>query len=388
MVGKRSKILHRLDLALQSGEWWAIPWWQDEQYYLDGVYSKAHAEQAFAALAQVFDAKWFLQQKMPGPLHQVAHPIFGELLQEGLMPFHRLLRLGNDLHTVMQHKGNILGDLRRRLRHHQEFWGAHPELELFAHFLRGGSTIKRNPKSGSGLKRAEFEVVKGPETVFIEIKHLKQSKANTEITNISNGIFYEVIFALATNKSGILQYLELSDTLRQRAKTEEGLGKLRRECLQISQQIKSDILNKIVNGQWGHHIIDDIAEYELSPSTDDQPKAYCSLSGLPLRYEDEANKLVTNALESARVQLPKDSPGILIVISPFSLERHIVESVVNPVWSDEAYRHICGLVLVYKYFGSSTANLLQYHCELILNPYGIQDITHFSATREILSLGK
>ena len=52
-----NSILEQEKNKLETGQWWAIPWWQEDQYY-DGLVTRADAEIAFAQLEEVFDARW------------------------------------------------------------------------------------------------------------------------------------------------------------------------------------------------------------------------------------------------------------------------------------------------------------------------------------------
>ena len=94
-----SPILVRTKTALITGEWWTIPWWQDEQYFKDGVVSRESAEMAFSELIKVFDAEWLLGQRInSGP--PLLHPIATHLMAEGLLPFRFFFELGMNIKTA------------------------------------------------------------------------------------------------------------------------------------------------------------------------------------------------------------------------------------------------------------------------------------------------
>lgn len=107
------------------------------------------------------------------------------LLAEGLYPFHNLASFGRALFTVR--KRNLLDtELTTRLRHPDQWAGAHFELALLAHLLTGEFTVEKHPNNARGRK-ADFRVAKGIEEIFLELNRREaefphgQARRNLEL---------------------------------------------------------------------------------------------------------------------------------------------------------------------------------------------------------------
>ena len=162
-----SMLLERLKHALRTGEWWVPAWWQDSRYFETEHADRGEVERAFCTLQQIFDGEWFLAQTTSYPVSPPSHLVTNMLLAEGLYPFHNLVRLGCALYTVQ--KMDLLDtELITRLRHPDQWAGAHFELALLAHFLKGGFTVEEHPNGARGRK-ADFRVAKGTEEIFLEL---------------------------------------------------------------------------------------------------------------------------------------------------------------------------------------------------------------------------
>ena len=183
-----SPILVRTKTALITGEWWTIPWWQDEQYFKDGVVSRESAEMAFSELIKVFDAEWLLGQRInSGP--PLLHPIATHLMAEGLLPFRFFFELGMNIKTARDY--GLLGDIERRLKNRREYWEAAAfELKLLANLIRIGYKVERNYPSGKGRHNCDLKASNESETVFIEIKRPRELIAqNRKIINKAQSFF-------------------------------------------------------------------------------------------------------------------------------------------------------------------------------------------------------
>lgn len=160
-----NELLKRVNILTKNGTWWNTSWWEKDKYYEGGLVTREQAQIAYTELKSVFNAKWTFKQKGAGIN---SHPLFNWLLAEGLMPFHYLVSLGLRVHRVKN--ANLLGDLEKRLKDSNEFWGADFELQFLAHFLQHGFEIQRNHPSGRGNRNCDFKISKSGETVFVEIK--------------------------------------------------------------------------------------------------------------------------------------------------------------------------------------------------------------------------
>lgn len=174
-----SSILKRRNITLKNGKWWAIPWWRQDQYYKDGLFTREQAEVAFNESINVFDDKWMLEHRINSN-----HSLAIMLLGEGLLYFKFLCSLGLSLHIVRE--ANLLGDLVRRLKNPKEYWEAAAfELKYLSQFLQQGFKVERNYPSGKGKKgkcNCDFKISKDDEIVFVEVKRPKEiHRRNTEI---------------------------------------------------------------------------------------------------------------------------------------------------------------------------------------------------------------
>lgn len=167
-----SLINERCQITLKTGKWWTIPWWQDDKYYVDGLYTKEQADTAFTELIKVFDAEWLLSQKT----------VDGKSFRDGLATmlsgegfFRHLISLGWDLHNI-KNAGNTMDrkicDIERRLKNPAEYWeAAWFELKFLSLFHSQGFNIEPDCRSGNGKSNCDYKISDGCETVFfIEAK--------------------------------------------------------------------------------------------------------------------------------------------------------------------------------------------------------------------------
>lgn len=319
----KTGIHERMNITLKTGEWWAIPWWHQERYYKDSRFNRDDAERVFTMLKEIFDKSWLLDQRdraiskarkwlsgnegkvrsdtqlsylkekleetsEPSEAYKVCmmigfrsqHPLFDQFFGEGHLIFDHFAMMGRDLLDAKN--AGLLGNFRRRLRNTREYPGAHFELEMLAHLLRQGCSIRRNPPTGTGNKRADLHVKKGSEELFIELKRLEPSKTNKEIISISDQFFRAILFHPSINSAPLaIRCLELSEEMRVKSKTNDGLRDLRCSWQTIIQQISEHIVEKAGNHEWGHHVIPGLAEYEIHPR-ENGIGGQGSFGGLPL----------------------------------------------------------------------------------------------------------
>ena len=168
-----NKILERLKITKETGKWWSIRWWQEDEYYLDAAFTRNQAETAFDELIKLFDAKWMLKQKIDNGNPPFAHPLANQLCTEGLHPFQILCSLGLDLYRARQ-DGLLTENLVRRLKNPKEYWeSAVFELQLLSYLLSQGFRVEKEYKSGKGKRgncNCDFKISKRDELVFIEAK--------------------------------------------------------------------------------------------------------------------------------------------------------------------------------------------------------------------------
>lgn len=422
-----SKCLERYDIALKTRRWWAIPWWQEDQYKEAVQFSTEEVKDAFEMLKKLFDEKWFISQRdsmiteakrwlkgnedklrsntwvssLKGEMERTsdplehykickligfhpAHPLFNELLIEGLCPFNYLVKLGRDLCEA--EGANLLGDLRKRLKSADQYLGAHFELEMLSYLLRRGFSIIRDFPSGTGNKKCDLRIEKASEVVYIELKRLQPSRTNKDINDISNLIFHIILSDPLISSTPNILNIELSSDLRANAATKKGLNSLRESWQIIAQQIKGHIVERIKSREWGHHTALGLAEYDLYAREGERVGGTGGFVGLPLLHGAEAEKMFQNAVDDAIAQLPKNQAGVVMVSSPFPLDLKIVQQLaLSMVWKDrQKYNHVSAMVLIYTYFSQGK---IRYHLGLARNPDATYNVENYAAIRDILSLG-
>lgn len=179
-----NKILERYRFTLETGKWWNIRWWQEEQYYKDAQFTEIQIDAAFTELINVLDSNWILDQKSDNN-PTFLHPLANLLLAEGQYSFQILCSLGLDLYRVRK-SGLLKESLMRRIKNPKEYWeSAAFELQLLSHFLYQNFDIKRDYKSGKGKRgncNCDFKISKGDEIIFLEAKRPKDMhRCNEEI---------------------------------------------------------------------------------------------------------------------------------------------------------------------------------------------------------------
>ncbi len=194
------RILERAKLALNTGEWWAIQWWQSDEYYKDGPHTREQARIAFGELARVFDAQWFLQQKTG---RSFLHALCPTLLGEGSYFFDILCPMGLGLHDVRE--AGLLGDLVRRLRNPREYWEAAAfELKFLSYFLQNRFELKRDCPSGKGKHNCDLRISKGDETLFVEIKRPRETHRHSSLDQVFRRIRYAARYQIPDEGGGVV----------------------------------------------------------------------------------------------------------------------------------------------------------------------------------------
>lgn len=385
-----STILERHDSTLKTGEWWATPWWREDYYYNDRLFTREEAESAFIQLKEIFDAKWVREQRdaviakakkwlneheqevshnplyldfkqkldnlsSPSEAYETCtllrfrseHPLFNEFFKEGLGPFNYLVALGRDLRNVKDTKR--IGNLPKRLKNANQYSGAHFELKMLAHLTRLGYSIKRDIPSGKGNNKTDFRIKKGQEVLFVELKSLGWSRTNKEIYAISClfNPFPDLVFRkLLISSNSMILHPELSEDLKAKIiKNDLSLQSLQK----IAQQLWKHIIERINKKEWGHHTLEEIAEYDLLQREGNGVGDTDGFFKLPFSMEKEAEK-ICQVVDEYKDQLPDNGPGIFIIRTPF--RPSYVEPALSACEDWQKYQHISAIVLVNTYFSS------------------------------------
>lgn len=415
-----NKIHERNENTLKTGEWWAIPWWQEDQYYGNSQFRKDEVEEAFLMLRGIFDAKWLINQRdrviteaknwlkengkkgitnnllssfkeelesalEPLEVYKACtrrefrskHPLFNGFLRGGQCPFNYFVALGRDLRNVKDAK--LIGNLPKRLKDANEFSGAHFELNMLAHLTRLRYSIKRDVLTGKGNNNSDFRIEKGSEVFFVELKNLEQSRTNKDISRFSD-LFHPILTGigkLLNDSNSIIQHPKLSENLKEKIiKNEISYISIKK----IAQQVWHDVTIKIKNKDWGHHTIEGIAEYDLLQREGEAIGDTDGFLKLPFSMEKEAEK-ICQVIDKYKDQLPVNEPGIFIIGSSFPL--NCVEPALSTCEDWKRYQHVSAIVLVYTYFSSKG---ICHELLLIQNPNAALNIDNYIVMEDILRL--
>lgn len=164
--------------------WWESRWWQEESYarLFQGKLSMAEVDAKIMNVSRVFNVPWGKKVGL--------HPVHYWLLSKGTEPLQFLLGLGHDLEAVQTcigHKKLIQG-----LRNPQEYASALLELTIGAMLTGSGYQVQFRPKIPNG-KEADILCCKDNESVFIEVKKIRESDAKLAASEFSSRLFHELI---------------------------------------------------------------------------------------------------------------------------------------------------------------------------------------------------
>jgi hypothetical protein len=157
--------------------WWRSRWWAEDQYVhaIEGKISLADVDAKIERVARIFDASWGVRTGF--------HPVHYWLLSRGLEPLQFLIGLGSDLEKVAGSPG--LNSLIRCLREPREFESTLLELSLGAILAASDHAIEFRPRLPNG-KEADFSACKNSNSVFFEVKKMRESEAQAAASNFSS----------------------------------------------------------------------------------------------------------------------------------------------------------------------------------------------------------
>lgn len=161
-----------IETIRKSGRWWERPWWRDPLYRAEVGVDADLIEPAFEALREVFDEKWAKRQVNGHPMLQ---DLFGAT---GLNPFAFLYELGVSLKTVRQ--AGKLGSLAKRLKHSEEFTGAHAEVGAVAQWIQAGVKVELDVPSGNGNKNCDWKISAEGAVIYGEVKRIELAQVNKQ----------------------------------------------------------------------------------------------------------------------------------------------------------------------------------------------------------------
>mgnify|MGYP001583647008 CR=1 FL=1 len=423
-----NKIHERYDNTLKTGEWWTNPWWQEDCYYNDRLFTREEAEAAFIQLKEIFDAKWVIEQRdtviakarewlkkheqevirnsslldfkekldnssTPSEAYKVCilngfravHSLFDNFLSvKGLLLFQYLVNLGLNLLAVK--KANLLeADLIIRLKNSNEYLGAHFELDIPSYLIRNGFSVERPRSNGTSKRKADFKVSKESETLFVELKKLQPSCENKLISDITYQISENLFYDPLINSTQDNICFKLSRDLVIKTKTSKGRKYVADNWLLIAEQIKHHITERIQRKNYGHHTVPGLGEYDLFPKEGIEVGVR-SFEGFPLLENSEVKKIYHNAIKDALEQLPPEGPGVLLVSTFIPLNFNVFQQIVlSKIEKDtKKYQYLSAIALVYEFFAE---NKIQYQFEILQNHYAVTDVSSYAILKAMLSLG-
>lgn len=355
-------------------------WWLEDQYYKTGLLKKTEVKNALAEVCEIYNDQWISREK-----NILYHPliVYGFPLIQGTRTLNYLIELGSDLNITK--KAHLLrkSDINR-LEDPTQYLGIRFELFILARLVDLQFSIEREPPSGKGNKKADLLVRKDGESIFIELKHLSVSRKNKEAFHFQDVVLKDII----SQTSGVSADLDfnLSDNIKIKAKTSEGVQGLLDSQKEIVRKIVDHIMTSYGKEDWGHHIVSGFAEYDLCPSAQNQIGGQRVFSGLPISQESEVQKIFQKAIEEAAGQLPENQRGIVVINTPFPIDALMVEERLSSVSNPEHFKHICAVILFFVLTDGSSGQL-RYDVTLGKNSHSLYSPGEFKVIRDILSLG-
>ena len=373
--------MQRPKVIQESGEWWTISWWRDDVYYENRQFTKAEADTAFGKLKEIYDANWMIVQAN----ESVRHPIYQELCMEGRSGFDYLVRLGLNIYAV--ESGFLDWRSTGRLRETGEYLGIAFELDILAHLLRQNFEVKREvPSNNASRKKADFQVIKGSETLFVEVKHLKFSEMSDSISDIAFHIYAYIMMDPSIHSIPHVLNLELGREILDCARTKAGLDSMRSSWQCIAEAIRDDVSKNLSQQAWGGHSLPGLAKYFIYPR--EQGGEAGSFQGLfTSSQKKEVKRIFKNLVSDAIEQLPQHTAGLVIVRVPLPLDIEFakVSFIARFHKNPKRYHHLSGVMLAF-YCYSCFVGKNVYNLGFIQNPFADIDISEFAAVKSILSL--
>jgi hypothetical protein len=355
-------------------------WWLEDQYYRTGLLKKTEIKNALVEVCEIYNDQWISREK-----NVLSHPliVYGFPLIQGTRTLNYLKELGSDLNITK--KADLLrkSDINR-LEDPTQYLGIRFELFILARLVDLQFSIEREPPSGKGNKKADLLVRKGGESIFIELKHLSISRKNKEASHFQDVVLKAITFQ--TSRISAILNFNLSDSIKVKAKTSEGVRDLLNSQEEIVRKIVDHIMNSYGKEDWGHHIVSGFAAYDLQPFAQNQTGGQGVFSGLPISQESEVQKIFQKAIEEAAGQLPEHQPGIVIIDTPFPVDALMVQERLSSVSNPEHFKHICAVILFFVLTDGSSGQL-RYDVILAKNPHSLYSSGEFKVIRDILSIG-
>jgi hypothetical protein len=325
-------LLERNRMAEEKGAWWEVPYWRNPRYVGLEDYTAVDIEEAFQALARIYDAKWFLQRTQDQRdgwewwlrAHRAAgespervklkprHPVHSHLCGDGPMVVVYLLRHGRAL--VAAARLGLLAPYKDRLRDPENFEGAWFELDLISRLAQAGAQVLPAAAGAMGNRRCEFRARLGAEDLHIEAKYLTPAPANQIVSQLEDALHQVLMVAPCTHQKAYVNYYETLPSFRSEVLSGEGPKGLARRWPSIEQTITAHLEDVVERQAWGHHEITGVLRYHIIPVTEGM--SYVGQGGgLEISKGAEVLKIIQRGIEEAGAQLPAGAAGLLIVHS-------------------------------------------------------------------------
>jgi len=327
-------LLDRIRKAEEKGAWWEVPFWRNPQYVGLENTSSAEIEEAFQALARIYDAKWFLQRandhkeawEWPLKAYRASvagerlerirfnptHPVYWYLCGDGLMVVIYLLRHGCAL--VAAARLGLLAPYKDRLRDPENFEGAWLELDLIFLLTRAGVQVLPAVAGAVGNRKCEFLARLGAEDLHIEAKCLTPAPDNKIVSQLEDALHRVLTVTPSTHKRAYVNFYEPLPTFRVEVLAGQGPKGLARRWPAVAQTITTHLEDVVERQAWGHHEIPGLLRYQVVPVTEGM-SYFGQGGGLQPSKAAEILKIIQRGIEEAHAQLPIGAAGLLIVHS-------------------------------------------------------------------------
>jgi len=308
----------------------------EDQYIraIEGKISIADVDAKIEQVARIFDASWGARTGF--------HPVHYWLLSQGLEPLQFLIGLGSDLRTVDGSPG--LSSLIRCLRQPREFESTLLELSLGAFLAASGHTIEFRPGLPNG-KEADFLARKNSNSVFFEVKKMRESEAQVAASNFSSRLGFALTDLVRPPDgplAGFHYNVQLSSTLT----TIFGAGPNVDGHLidGLLAQATQQVLERVGQGELSFEM-ENVGSFTFEPGKGLKGSAITSYS---MDASSELRRVLRSHLNDAISQLHLDFPGIIVIQSPGGLDESLTRLIVTSMLSSMGprARHVSAVIFL------------------------------------------
>lgn len=384
-------LLDRVHKAELTGAWWEVPYWRNSRYIGLENCSAADIEDAFQALARMYNANWFLKrtqdqrdgwkwwlnahraavagERLPPKKLRSAHPVYTNLCGDGPMVVVYLVRHGRALVAAERH--GLLPSFKVRLRDPENFEGAWLELDLIYLLVHQGVQVMPAAAGAVGNRKCEFLTRMGGEELHIEAKYLKPAPDNILVSQLDDALHQVLTVAPSIHQRAYVNFYEPLPSFHEEVLVGDGPKGLALRWPSLAQRITEHLEDVVERKAWGLHEIPGLLRYNVIPITEGM--SYLGQGGgLHHSKDAEVLKIIQRGIDEAHTQLPSGAAGLLIVHSDGANRFRLQEEDFRAAF--ETRPSLGGLVVVDR---------IQ-RAQFIPNPYALTPISGYAVVSALL----